>query len=80
MKTNNYPFDHAGCCSEHVFIGVAMIFIAITRLDLFFSGLSPEKKKGFLSANFASRAKRAVKTIFAFTSIAKLGSSAYLKV
>jgi hypothetical protein len=30
--------------------------------DLFFSGLSPEKKKYFLSANSASRAKRAVKT------------------
>ncbi len=54
------PFGYTECCSKHVFIGVA-----ITRLDLFFSGLSPEKKKEFLSVNPASRAKRAVKIILA---------------
>jgi len=45
-------------------------------VDLFFSGLSAEKKIFVLSANSASRAKRAVKNILALTRIAKLGPSA----
>jgi hypothetical protein len=44
-------------------------------VDLFFSGLSAEKKTYFLSANSASRAKWAVKNILSLTRIAKLGPS-----
>ena len=44
-------------------------------VDLFFSGLSTEKKTYFLSAHSASRAKRAVKNILSLTRIAKLGPS-----
>jgi len=44
-------------------------------VDLFFSGLSAEKKTYFLSANSASRAKRAVKNTLSHIFIEKLRPS-----
>ena len=45
-------------------------------VDLFFSGLSAEKKTYVPSANSATLAKRAVKNILSVTRKAKLGPSA----
>ncbi len=45
-------------------------------VDLFFPGLSTEKKKYPPSANSASQVKRAVKNILSLTRKAKLGPSA----
>ena len=44
-------------------------------VDLFFSGLSPEKKKYSPFANSASQVKRAVKNILSLDRKAKLGPS-----